>query len=66
MTMMFELYEHVKIKRNGIVGQIIDITEGENGAIYTVESDTKGKRSDADYPSEWPMYDCKSDEIVKM
>ena len=63
--MNFGLYEHVRIKRNGIVGQIIDITKGENGTVYTVESATKGKRADADYPSEWPMYDCKSDEIVK-
>lgn len=64
--MAFELYDHVKIKRNGVVGQIIDITEGKNGAVYTVESDTKGKRDDADYPSEWSMYDCKADEIAKL
>ena len=64
--MTFELYDHVKVKRNGVVGQIIDITEGKNGAVYTVESDTKGKRADADYPSEWPMYYCKSDDMTKM
>lgn len=64
--MTFELYDHVKIKRNGVAGQIIDIVDGKDGTVYTVESDTKGKRDDADYPSEWPMYDCKSDEITKM
>lgn len=62
---MFDLYDHVKIKKNGVTGQIIDITKGANGTVYTVESDTKGKRADADYPSEWPLYDCKSDEITK-
>lgn len=66
MTMEFSLYERVKIKRNGVVGQIIDITEGEDGAVFVVESETKGKRDDADYPSEWPIYDCKPDEIAKM
>lgn len=64
--MTFELYDHVKINRNGVIGQIVDISEGKAGTLYTVESDTKGKRDDADYPSEWPMYDCKSDELTKM
>lgn len=64
--MAFELYEHVRIKKNNVTGQIIDITSGENGTVYTVESDTKGKRADADYPGEWPLYDCKSTEIDKV
>ena len=63
---MFELYERVKVKKNGVTGEIIDIAELENGTIYTVESDTKGERSDSDYPSEWPMYDCKANEIEKV
>lgn len=61
--MAFELYDHVKIKKNGVVGHIIDISEGKSGTVYTVESNTKGKRDDADYPSEWPLYDCKRNEI---
>lgn len=64
--MTFELYDHVKISRNGVIGQIVDIMEGKTGTLYTVESDTKGMRDDADYPSEWPMYDCKSNELTKM
>ena len=63
---MFDLFDHVKIKKNGVKGQIIDITKSANGTVYTVESDTKGKRDDADYPSEWPLYDCKADEITKL
>lgn len=64
--MAFELYERVKIKKNDVVGQIIDITKRENGTVYTVESETKGNRADADYPGEWPLYDCKSTEIDKV
>lgn len=63
---MFDLYDHVKIKKNGVAGQIIDIRKGTNGTVYTVESDTKGKRADADYPSVWPLYECKSDEITEL
>lgn len=63
--MTFELYEHVRIKKNGLFGQVIDITNGKNGPVYTVESDAKGYRDDSDYPSVWPLYDCKETEIEK-
>ena len=63
--MDFELYDNVKIKYNGMTGQIIDISERKNGTVYVIEGDTKGKRSDA-YPSEWPLYDCTKDEIEKV
>ncbi len=64
--MTFKLYDHVRIKKNGLYGQIIDITSGKNGALlYTVESDTKGYRDDSDYPGVWPMYNCIGTEIEK-
>lgn len=63
---MFDLYDHVKIKKNGVTGQIVDIRKGASGTVYTVESDTKGNRADADYSSEWPLYDCKPDEITEL
>ena len=64
--MDFELYDRVRVKKNDVVGQIIDITNNGMGTVYTVESEVKGKRSDADYPSEWPLYDCMANEITKM
>ena len=64
--MAFELYERVKVNRNGVIGQIVDIAELKSGTVYTVESETKGRRDDSDYPSEWPMYNCKADEMTKM
>ena len=62
----FELYDRVRIKRNGVVGQIIDVTNAGTETVFTVESETKGKRPDADYPSEWPLYDCAADEITNV
>ena len=62
---MLELYDKVKIKGNGIVGQIIDISERKNGRVYVVESDTKG-RVDGAYPSEWPLFDCRENELEKV
>jgi hypothetical protein len=64
--MTFDIYEHVKIKKNGIIGQIVDIINSKSGPEYTVESDTKGERDDADYPGEWPLYFCKENEIEKI
>ena len=64
--MAFELYERVKVIRNGVIGQIIDIAKLDDSTVYTVESETPGKRDDADYPTDWPLYNCKSDEIVRL
>lgn len=62
--MALNLYDRVRIKANGVYGQIIDISNGKNGTYYIVESETKGKRDDA-YPSDWPLYDCTEKEIEK-
>lgn len=64
--MKFKLWEHVKVKKNGVIGEIIDISENIYGKVYIVESDTKGERDDADYPGEWPLYDCQEDEIERI
>ena len=62
--MAFELYDRVRIKLNGVYGQIIDISIRNNVTYYIVESETKGKCDDA-YPSEWPLYDCTENEMEK-
>jgi hypothetical protein len=61
--MAFELYSRVKIKKNGIIGDIVDIAEGKEGIVYTVESIVKGKHTDADYPTAFPLYECKENDI---
>ena len=64
--MDFKLWEHVKIKKNGVIGEIIDISHNVYGKVYIVESDTKGEREDSDYPGEWPLYDCTEDDIERI
>ena len=59
---MFELYEHVRIKKNDLIGTIIDISESDDEKIFIVESDVKGKRNDG-YGGDYPIYWCKEDEI---
>lgn len=61
--MGFKLYDHVIIKKNRLLGQIIDIHCTNGITIYTVESDHKGDRIDADYHSEWPLFVCRVDDI---
>ena len=62
---MFELYEKARIKKNGLIGTIVDISESNGEKTYTVESDTKGKRDDG-YGGDYPIYWCKENEIEEM
>ena len=62
---MFELYEHVRIKKNDLIGTIIDISESDDEKVFIVESDVKGKRNDG-YGGDYPIYWCKEDEIIKV
>ena len=59
---MFELYDKVIIKSKNIIGTIIDIVKNENETTITVESDTKGKRTDG-YGGEYPIFNCKEEEL---
>lgn len=61
---MYEIYEKVRIIKKDIVGTIVDINKKKGSYIYIVESDKKGYVDDKDaYPSLWPLYDCKEEEI---
>lgn len=63
--MKFVLYDYVKIRNNGLSGQIIDMTERNGETVYTVECDEKGYCADANYPALYSLYDCKENEIEK-
>lgn len=63
---MFTLFDKVKIKKNNIIGTIIDISEINGQKKYIVESDEKSKRDDADYDIEWPEFDCTDDDLIKI
>lgn len=62
---MFELYEKVRIKKNGYIGTIVDISESNGEKTYVVESDIKGKRDDG-YGGDYPLYWCNENEIEQM
>lgn len=54
------LYDHVRIKRNGVVGIIVDIRDG----VYVVEDDIEREPADSTgYSSPWPLYDCAPSEL---
>lgn len=61
---MLNMYDKVRILSKDLIGTIVDIRKSGNETIYTVESDTKGKRSDG-YGGVFPLFDCKENEIVK-
>lgn len=52
------LYDHVKIKKSGITGIIVDVS-GTDAKSYIVESDKEREPGDTSgYPGRWPLYDC--------
>lgn len=60
---MFNLFDKVKIKRNSIVGTIIDKTVINGKTEYIVESDTKGQMDGA-YGGIWPEFDCVDEDLI--
>lgn len=63
MIDVFGLFDTVKIKSSGVIGTIVDIPANpENGGLYIVESDTKGKDKNG-YGGEWPLYDCEESDL---
>ncbi|MBQ4640942.1 MAG: hypothetical protein IJB69_10585 [Clostridia bacterium] len=63
----FEFGDRVKVLRNGVVGEIIDVTVIDGVAKYIVESETEGEREDSDFMNaRWPLYNCTDIDIVKV
>ncbi len=55
-----ELFDHVRIKKNGITGIIVDIFQDR----FTVEADNEHNPEDESvYDGKWPLYVCSSDEL---
>ena len=55
-----ELFDHVRIKRNGVTGIIVDISNG----VYIVEDDIERDPVDSTgYYDRWPLYDCKISDL---
>lgn len=62
---MFKLFDTVRIKRNNVIGTIVDIDDTSSDVKYVVESDTKGERSDG-FGGIWPLFDCNEADIEKV
>lgn len=62
---MFSLNDRVRVKKNGMIGDIIDIYKDGNTTVYIVEGGEndryEGAYPDADSP--FPLFDCTRDEI---
>ncbi len=61
---MFNMYDRVRIVSKDLIGTIVDERKSAGKTIYTVESDTKGKRSDG-YGGVFPLFDCAENELEK-
>jgi len=55
---MIREYDHVRIKKNGMTGQVVDIRNTDK-TYYLVETCTETENGD----NVWDLYDCTQDEI---
>ncbi len=53
-------YDVVKIKENGIVGTVVDISIANAGKIFTVEDDARNASGGFD------LYHCTEEQIEKV
>ncbi|MCD8095735.1 MAG: hypothetical protein LUE12_06355 [Ruminococcus sp.] len=60
---MFTLYEKVKIKKSGIIGTIVDISNINEKKVFVVESNKKNINTG--YGGTWKLFDCAENEIEK-
>ena len=57
---MIQLFDLVRIKANGVIGTVVDISE--NG-VFVVESKEQETKTGA-YAGKWPLYDCYESDLL--
>lgn len=62
---MFNLYDKVKMKKNGLSGVIVDVYGVGETKHYSVEADEKTDEAGG-YGGDYPIFDCASDEIERV
>ena len=63
---MIEEYEHVRIKKIGVTGIIVDLSERDGKKYYIVESDEKGVPGGYGSDDSWKLFDCTEDELERI
>lgn len=65
---MIEEFRKVRIKKTGVTGIVVDVSERNGKRFYIVESDEKGVPGgwwEAD-ANAWSLFDCTEDELEKL
>jgi hypothetical protein len=60
---MINEYDHVRIKKNGITGVVVDLPRREGDLYYTVESDERGTPGGYGSDDSYKLYDCLAEEL---
>lgn len=63
---MINEYDKVKIKKTGIIGEVIDIYTVNGKTIYTVESDERGVPGGYGEDDVFKLFDCEEQELEKI
>ncbi len=63
---MIKEYDKVRIKGNGIAGQVIDIYTVGGVTYYTVESEEKGVPGGRGDDDSWKLFNCTEEELEKL
>lgn len=63
---MLEEFDHVRIKKENITGEIIDVSVVDGKNAYIVESDEKGVPGGYGGEDSWKLFWCSEDELEKI
>ena len=64
---MFNEYDHVRIKKTGVSGEILDISIDKDGnSWYIVESDERGAPGGYGTEDSFKLYDCRAEDLERI
>lgn len=64
---MFNEYDHVRIVKTGVAGEIVDIHHGKDGCLwYIVQSDERGAPGGYGTEDSFKLYDCRAEDLEKL
>ena len=63
---MLREYDHVRIKKTGITGIIVDVPQNQRERFFTVESDDRDTSGGYGTEGSYKLYDCLAEELEKI